>query len=126
VTLSIVDFLNARLAEDEAAAQQAKATGGPMSPWWGAEQLKPLMVDADATHVEHHSPERVLREVVAKRAVMERHCPSQSDGCVGCGVYLGRDDQWHPNVQFEDCEELLGLAAVYSDHPDYNPEWSTT
>lgn len=86
---------------------------------------EPLYVDGEAVaaHIARHDPARVLREVAAKRAIMERHCPSQAGGCAGCGVYLGRDDQWHPNVQFEDCEELLGLAAIYADHSEYDPQW---
>jgi hypothetical protein len=119
----LIDFLNARLAEDEAVAQQAKATGGPMSPWWGAEQIKPLMVDADATHVEHHSPERVLREVAAKRRILNDIVPAMN----------GMDNQIHSEwgvgsmdpADYESVELLKLMAFPYSDHPDYNPEWST-
>jgi hypothetical protein len=126
VTLSVVDFLNARLAETYDCAQQAKAIGGPMSPWWGAEQLKPLMTNADATHVEHHSPERVLREVEAKRRIMERHRrydgigSKYTDYCEGCP---SGDDSGYPEVELDECPELRDLAAVYSDHPDYREEW---
>jgi hypothetical protein len=118
MTLSIVDFLKERIEEDRKLAQAAiDDLNGPDDCYFDTSNRHIV------NHYLRHDPARVLREVTAKRAVMERHCPSQAGGCAGCGVYLGRDDQWQPNVQFEDCEELLGLAAIYNDHQDFREEW---
>lgn len=69
---------------------------------------------AEAAHIARHDPARVLREVEAKRAIVEM-CES------------------HANAQFPDFEggyasaaedALTHLALVWSDHPDYRPAWA--
>lgn len=75
-------------------------------------------------YVARHDPARVLREVAAKRRVMQRHHRSDastvSDYCAGCA----HDPEGWPEIELNDCPELRDLAAVYSDHPDYRPEWA--
>jgi hypothetical protein len=100
----LVEFLTARLDEDEAAARAWLPIGNP---------------DAAAReHIARHDPARVLREVAAKRAILAGHStvtgwnwPDQSDG----------------SVQMDYVEALRRtlrhLAAVYSDHPDYDEAW---
>jgi uncharacterized protein DUF6221 len=44
-------------------------------------------------------PARVLREVETKRRIVERYA----------------DDSFPP--------EIFDIAAVYADHPDYDPDW---
>jgi hypothetical protein len=101
----LTEFLKARLDEDERTAKGlAGATriigGGP--DFYGAGGL------AAEDFWERFDPARVLREVKAKRAIL--------------GEYAGNDmdDLGYTNA--------LGfavshLAAVYSDHPDYQQEW---
>jgi hypothetical protein len=118
MTLSIVDFLNARLQEDEETAQAA--TPGP---WevddadydtaviaggrWGGEG-NVFDRKADAHHVARHDPARALREVTAKRAILELFAISDEEGFGGSeGWTLMRD-------------AVRQIAAVYPDCPD---EW---
>jgi len=143
------DFIAARLDEDEQIARNASMgfVGGDREVWaydrqgfavrathgrWNvatrrddpADGREIHMTDSYGEHIARQQPIRVLREVAAKRRILERHEPSQGGGCAGCGVYLGRDDNWHPNVDLEDCEELRDLASVYADHKDFREEWA--
>ena len=54
-------------------------------------------------------PDRVLRQVAALRAVMSRYEES---------YYRADMSQREWDI------ELARLAAIWSDHPDYDPEWS--
>jgi hypothetical protein len=82
MTLSIVDFLNARLTEDETAA---KAAGGQAWHQYDARHEHGRIQDEDgevvtydegaptegqAAFIARHDPARVLREVAAKRALL--------------------------------------------------------
>jgi Family of unknown function (DUF6221) len=101
-------FLAARLDEDEAAAKA----------------VRPDQDYADSEHQERWSPGRVLREVAAKRAILTEHRPVpsrfiESSTCALCTV---RTMKASTPVRWP-CETMRALAAVYSDHPDYNNEW---
>lgn len=102
--MTLVEFLTARLAEDEAEGQRL------------------LAGDYDS-HIMDDSA-RVLREVVAKRKILREHplYPVQNydmDVCAQCGSpeSYGNDEAWP-------CPTLRALASVYSDHPDYDEEWA--
>jgi hypothetical protein len=118
--VTVAEFLAARLDEDEAAAKGWVFRGTVVMLTEGEP------TQADAEYLATFSGDRVLREVAAKRAILaefvsfrEEHerqraaLPAESLG-VGPGVHTGT--------------ELLravvaGHAAVYSDHPDYDPDW---
>jgi len=127
VSTDLIAFLNARLDEDEAAAKAVRQPrnwhqGDESDPWaswdrdmiymWPPEFHTPiesdkhwrgLQADDDhlAAHIARHDPARVLREVAAKRAILDA-------------------------VGYDDREDVAGhLAAVYSDHPDYRQEWAS-
>jgi hypothetical protein len=94
-------FLAARLDEDEAAAKAWLPFGNP---------------DAAAReHIARHDPGRVLREVAAKRAILAVHWPCANSGHTWCGA---DHEEWP-------CRTVGHLAAVYSDHEGYRPEWKT-
>jgi hypothetical protein len=59
-----------------------------------------------ARHIARHDPARVLREVEAKRRVVNRYAENPAE----------------PWPLFP----LLEMAAVYADHPNYREEWSVT
>lgn len=131
MTADLIDFLRARLADDERTAQAAagrsmewrsaedrgSVSGGPFAPCDCEEWELPCTLSAHATHTivydegyphedeaEHiarHDPARVLREVAAKRAIIEL-APYADD----------LEDRY-----------LLTLAAVYADHLEYRAEW---
>lgn len=76
--MDVVEFLRARLDEDEHAATDGFSDG---------------------------TPAHVLREVEAKRLILELH--AKSEFC--------------ERIALDDVVDLLALP--YSDHPDYQPEW---
>lgn len=104
--MSIVEFLEARIAEDEAAARAVVATVAP-DPWenptkWGN------FFPADIAFYDVQTPARVLAECAAKGAIIGRHavCDDVSYGDAST------------------CPEMTTLAAVYSDHSDYDKDWA--
>jgi hypothetical protein len=139
----LIAFLNTRLDEDE---ETARATSRPAfrqwhaEPWYDGEFLNDgRTVRADlwgktgmqftgqgaiatvmAGHIARHDPARVLREVEAKRAILAVVVPE----------IKGMDQQiiseWGDSRDEIDAHLplLRIMAAVYSDHPDYQQEWA--
>src|SRR5699024_4506148 len=128
----IVDFLLARIAEDEAAAQAAVVRSDDpeidgVDTWDvlrgqtvigpALDQIRSVHLPDGATaeHIARHDPARVLRECDTKRRIVAAHDGSfdgvqNTHPCDGTnGVY--------------DCDTLRALAAVYADHPDFREEW---
>jgi hypothetical protein len=119
-TLTLIDFLLARIAEDEAAARQADDVCP--APWGHSEPMVSSrsghLEDAVGTavaitapvfqaHILRHDPAHVLAECEAKRRIMEEFS----------GNWV---DEGHEAAG----EVALGhLAAVYADHPDFRDEW---
>jgi hypothetical protein len=101
----LVKFLRARLDEDEA---EAKATADADAEFWAD-------VKGDGTHFARHDPDRELRQVAFGRALLDRYAY-----CLEYGGVPG-NEQLDPDT-FEDYV-LCPFAVVYSDHPDYLPEW---
>ena len=121
-TMTLVEFLRARLAEDELTALAA-VDGSPH--WHSNYQYRDVkdeqghyVVQADsrhpsvgqAAHIARHSPARVLADVEAKRAVIAEYLRLDAAGdLLARGVV----------------EDLLrAMCSVDSEHPDYNPSWS--
>ncbi|AVH58397.1 MULTISPECIES: DUF6221 family protein [Streptomyces] len=81
----------------------------------GVVVVTPENADADGVgrHIERHDPARVLREVDAKRRILddyERYAAERRRELGG----------WNTD---EVSPILTALAVVYADHPDYRPEW---
>ena len=122
IGLTLLEFLQARLTEDELSA--VAAIDG--SPVWrssltfrdvkdddgryviAADRLHPSA--EQAAHIARHGPARVLADVEAWRLVIADYLRLDAAGDV-----LERG-------VIEDV--LRHLATVYADHPDYNPSWS--
>lgn len=102
----LVDFLRARFDEDEAPARAADAGLGNVL---NQVEYSDSAAEADERHIARHDPARVLREVEAKRRVVDRYSWLREHGDTG-------DMAW----------VLPLLAAAYADHPDYRPEWAPT
>lgn len=131
--MTLIEFLNARLDDDERVARAA-ADAAEHQKWgaFGYEDIASVGAEhpdhpdgeewyllggnlfrqfGDRSLVEHvarHDPARVLREITAKRAIIE-------DLDYGGGE-MG-DAQDHVTRR---------LASVYADHPDYQQEWKVT
>lgn len=121
---TITEFIEERLAEDEAAAREAIEERRRVSQ----DGEKPdyyLMAWPDTGRpAVLVGGERVLREITAKRRVLDRHCRSEDDTvtdyCTACtsGDYAG-----YPDVELDDCPELQDIAYIWNDHPDWNQRW---
>lgn len=129
--MDIAEFLTARLDEDEAAAKAAgsapwvadiprsvhvsfKARAENKHAFRGQGYIAGVENAGAQTHIARHDPARVLREVAAKRAIIEAH-----------GLHPDPCDAHDPaTMKSEPCEVLVQLATVHSDHPDYQQEWA--
>jgi hypothetical protein len=135
--VTLIKFLLARIAEDEAVAQAAIRDEPVVADWvdghplmasddgrwfsepgdgYGSERVEGLGItiydegghsSAQATHIARHNPARVLAECEAKRRIVE-------------AVDAWWWDDWAKRTYDA---VLRHLAEVYGDHPDYRDEW---
>ena len=125
-TQTITEFLEARIAEDEAVAR--RVADGPGEP--GGHGMWSVAIgvsgnDAKFAHVAS-DPARVLAECAAKRAIIGEHGDMNADFvsenvpsiCETCHDYDLHDAAYWP------CLTLKALAAVYKDHADYQEVWA--
>jgi len=116
--MGIVEFLEARIAEDEALARAAshQKIAGPFHGNWRHDSLHlSSMEREDAKHIARHDPARVLAECAAKRAIVADR--KRIDRSVGM-------HEWYSGYSDANYDALKALAAVYRDHPEYNQEWA--
>ncbi|MZF56929.1 hypothetical protein GTX53_24375 [Streptomyces sp. SID5594] len=131
----LVQFLRNRLAEDAAIAQAAASTEGGGTweaasengtPWvsgraQSGEYAVPIVIEFEygnpddhqrAAHIARHDPARVLREIDAKRSLLE------------LAERAGDYHETFVNGFAAALESTLRLHAVaYTDHPDYRGTW---
>ena len=143
MTADLIEFLRARLDEDEAGVRALKVphdwhTGPGDDPDWTNECMVLMwppefhtpyerdkhwrgetVADPEtATHIARHDPARVLREVEAKRRVLDAY------------VEVAEMDTPDPEPEFAygravGLGEVIRLLALpYNDHPDYRQEWA--
>lgn len=128
----LVEFLRARLDEDEAAARAA--TEGP---WfadhpepkrWGDDPESALIVRGkvlcildnqyggplNVDHIVRHDPTRVLAEIAAKRELIR---------VWECLTRLNEDGGGYALGLGVASKALQLHAAVYANHPDYDERW---
>jgi hypothetical protein len=128
--VTITEFLEARIAEDEAVARECEDSGRWSAwrheeglEWWVSSENFGHVVttgyvgnnDArpNAEHMARWDPARVLAECAAKRAILAECRPGTLDD-----LDCSEDDQPAPMWV------ARALAAVYSDHPDYDKDWT--
>jgi hypothetical protein len=112
--MTLTEFLLARIAEDEEAAQGAtiEPVGSGRTWFDGWSDAHPV-----GRHIGRWAPARVLAECEAKRLIVNLHWPGHDEepdpegGCVECGEIRGH------------CLTRLYLAIPYADHPQFQPEW---
>ena len=111
VAVTLVEFLEARLADDLERAEFVQRQ------WEGYESYEPWRLswhdEYDLLCVE---PVRMIAEVAAKREVIALHQTSQERDRLLDRVIL-------PSVEVALGLAVKHLAAVYADHPDYDPAW---
>ncbi|MFE2384479.1 DUF6221 family protein [Streptomyces misionensis] len=122
----LVEFLRARLDEDERIAREA-APG----PWEQDPERFDFLVSAEhgyvvdcsgaraaaenAAHVAAHDPARVLRDSEAKRELLSRYEAMEVDVLVMTGA----------DAILAEYQRVIlpNLALPYVDHPGYREEW---
>lgn len=147
----LTEFLRGRIAEDEAGVRALAEphdwhTGPGDDPTWEDESTvyvwppefhTPYEEDkhwrglttsgpALAAYIARHDPDRVLREVEAKRRLVDRHRPDREypEWCAACRQ---PEPGWEYGIPEEfPCTTLRLLALPYADHPDYRPDWAPT
>ena len=125
--MNVTDFLLARLDGDALAAHPHSAR--PYGTHWSASDYDvedqaghPVARSDFAPHIARHDPDRVLRQVEKLRRVVEEHLPDMElhhhtpQDCPIC-YYAGTAREAFP------CPTIRALAAIWSDHPDYDPDW---
>ena len=114
--MTIIEFLEARIAEDEAIAED-----GPFGN--GTSGLR--IFESDLSFCVEIDTDRVRAECAAKRAIVAAHqwYDYTSDHPQGvCANCRGdEEDEWYREEW--PCRTIKALAAIYKDHPDYNPDW---
>lgn len=110
---SIIDFLEARIAEDDAAAREVETDFefDPSNPLRSA--LDVYAPGYDTYPVISIDSTRVLAECAAKRTIIAE-CREDHEDAIS-----SRND-----VTEVASKVLYALAAVYKDHPDYRQEWA--
>lgn len=136
--MNIVEFLEARIGEDEAVAQEASAyyNYDDDDPWhfyveqyagmqmgeggYGGTSETPITV-----HASLWSPARVLAECAVKRAILGNHSGSrQTIVLTNPGNQFDRFMQLCNYDQHAwPCADLLALTLPYTNSPDFDPAW---
>lgn len=96
--MTITEFLEARIAEDEAAAERGGYHNG--GSVFANDNYGCLLVQ----------PARVLAECAAKRTILEFRAVLEKGAA--------------PGMHMAVYQTVKCLAAVYSDHPDYDKGWA--
>jgi len=120
--MTIVEFLEARLAEDEMTATAAIENAADWHALYTYRDIKDgdghYVVLADskyptvgqAAHIARHDPARVLRQCEGARAVIAEFLRLDA-----LGDLPGRSATENA---------LKQLASVHGEHPDFDPTWS--
>jgi hypothetical protein len=113
--MTITEFLEARIAEDE--------------EWAGSgwSSLRDTRWETDNYGRNMLTPSAVLAECKAKRAITGEHGKDESssaDYCETCAEWWKSELGEGPPPVAYPCPTVRALAAVYADHPDYQQEWA--
>ena len=106
--MDIVEFLSARITEDEDAARK-------------------LLSDKTFSKSGQWYEQRLLMECAAKRRIIGIvEAARQTALATLLSNPYGEDTQWIPEALEWTTLSLNALALPYSDHPDFEPDWLTT
>jgi len=111
--MTITEFLEARIADDEHNARMLAET----------DRRPVLSLSATVNH-----PQRLLAECAAKRAIIGDHDLVAKiylkDYCSTCADWENSElGEGPPGVEYP-CPTVKALAAVYKDHADYREDWA--
>lgn len=133
--MDIREFVTARLDEDESAARAVEGhqlfdgTGILMMHLHGGTSRSVTLPSHVTTYAVRFDPARMLAEVAAKRGILRRY----QNAAQGLATVM-KEPQTARSRQ-DATEDLLStnvaalrmavklLAALYAEHPDYDPAW---
>jgi hypothetical protein len=116
--MTITEFLEARIAEDEETARDANE-----QRLWSWSQHDRMIIN-DSGHMQRFTPTRVLAECQAKRAILDEWARLDVDARELADPEA-MTDETHTGLVWAYLDIFKHLAAVYADHPDYRDEWRT-
>lgn len=136
----IVAFIEARLAEDEDLA--AGAERGPRRPDWSEDYGQEFIVVVgvrdgvpdcvvrstdESRHIARHDPARVLRQCAGIREMLDYLVGLATDYQDDWDSVIENGGRWLPTSgHYNVYPALERLAATWSTHPDFRPEWAPT
>lgn len=122
----LAQWLREQLADDEQTARAAHQpnwlTDGRRGLRYGLddEWMADALTTADADHIARHDPARVLREIDAKRRIIDLCEPP----LVEVTGLRDSEPQYLPGAGAPWGEDVLRLLALpYADRPGYRDEW---
>jgi len=124
--MTLIEFLNARLDEDEAVVKEAIAALERDPDALIDDGLGWYANNADSSgdSIVAVGPRRAAAEVEAKRRIVKTHSVRyfgrDSAVCETCHTYT---TDYGDEAEDFPCITLRLLASVYADHPDYRQEW---
>jgi hypothetical protein len=130
----LVEFIVARLDEDEQAARAVAwteraaswhvAVGGIASGLGLVMRHIDIIAEQRRDHLEHiarHDPARALRRVEVDRRILREHLLQPVGPAYGCETC--HHDREYGIGPYGDCDTLKALASAWADHPGYRAEW---
>ncbi len=120
---ALIDFVEARLADDEHVARGVAGSGTWAAYLEGGDDGRAIEStpggdpgavvgdEAMTMHMIRHDPERALRDVASKRAIIAQARAYSPE------LEHGDNGEW----AFD--QVLYHLATTWIEHPDFRPEW---
>ncbi|WP_062214632.1 DUF6221 family protein [Streptomyces sp. NBRC 109706] len=149
-TVMLVEFLRARLDEDEATARAVQDRSAPFDGQWEADSNTALRTanghvlahlpdgrpfkPGVLNHLARHDPARALQQTTALRAIANVHgrigshdwedwLNNEPDARKRGCLECGPHAGYNGNPEGW-CQTIRLLASVWSGHPDYQQEWA--
>lgn len=116
--MTITEFLTARYDEDETWANAARG-------WQTGSRHESQPLDW-SIHMRRWSPENVLADIAAKRAIMADHerIEDWRPICARCFKEHGwPESMWEDTMHEWPCPTIRLLAQPYVEHPDFDTAW---
>ncbi len=123
--MNIVEFLEARIAEDEAYARQAQGDKyGWVDRWRVATGHGAATESVITAHAFRLSPDRMLAECAAKREIIDTYRSAVRHEA-GADVSTELSGKLTLSGIAQGLEIAIQyMATTYKDHPDYRREWA--